>query len=119
MISVLSVIPDPRLTTAYPEAAALRDAVRARNWSGVVAGYHQVDNEGRSLLARAAGDMRGVEVLLRSVLDGDPSDPVAPVLLASHLIEKGWRVRTHARARYVSDQRFAAFHSYLDQAEQV
>ncbi|GAA2620782.1 hypothetical protein [Paractinoplanes durhamensis] len=104
---------------AYPEVAAVRRALRARDWSAVRAVLDPASPVGRSILIRAAADGDSLEDFLRSVVSSDPDDTMAVAMLGMHLINVGWKIRSGYRAQYVSGGQFAAFHDWLRKAEIV
>ncbi|MEV4347370.1 hypothetical protein AB0J83_23185 [Actinoplanes sp. NPDC049596] len=104
---------------AYPEAAALRVALRGGDWA---AGRAVLDGAGRaerSALMRMVDGQRGTEKLLGRVVAERPTDTTAAALLAFRQVEVAWRIRTHAQAGDVSRRRFARFHAALDVAEKT
>ncbi|MGQ5262441.1 hypothetical protein ACTWLT_16990 [Micromonospora sp. ZYX-F-536] len=104
---------------AYPEVNDLRKALDAADWPAVQAVFADRDPDGRTLLVGEAGDQEGAEPFLRRVYDADPTDPLAGTLLGTSLIRAGWRIRSAARAQYVSRSQFDQFHEHLRRAEQV
>ncbi|MEU6866151.1 hypothetical protein ABZ924_23315 [Streptomyces sp. NPDC046876] len=101
-----------------PELAALRDAVRRKDWDAVTAGFDaQPDEDHRALASDVVSRQRGAELMLRPVIERSPSDLLARTLLADRLIKIGWEIRSGARAQYVSQHQFDEFHAYLRRAE--
>jgi hypothetical protein len=112
--------PDFRRGSAYPEFAAAEDALRAGDWAAFRAGYDRATSwAARALVMGAANDLAGSEKFLRSVIERDPDDLVATTMYADRLVHLGWEIRSGARARYVSQAQFDAFHDHLRQAEEV
>lgn len=104
---------------AYPEIAALRAALARRDWPASRAVLDSAGPMERTALIRSVCEDEGLEGFLRAVLAANPADGAASALLGSHLIDVGWKIRTAARAQYVSREQFAAFHDWLRKAEQV
>lgn len=104
---------------AYPEAAPLRAALTARDWPGCRAVLDAAAPMLRTGLIDIAADEPDIEPFLRDVLRADPADGAASALLGRHLINGGWKIRTAARARYVSREQFERFREWLCRAEQV
>lgn len=111
--------PDFDPAAAYPEVSQLRAALAAGDWPAIRQLLDPLDWNGRTLLVRIAGEAKGIEPFLRSVMAQHPEDTVPATILASHLIEVGWDIRSDARAQHVSRDQFAQFHAYLRQAEQL
>lgn len=104
---------------AYPEVEDLREALDAADWPAVRSLLADRDHDGRTLLVREAGDHVDADAFLRRVYDEDPTDQLAGALLGTHLVCAGWRIRSGARAQYVSRSQFGGFHEHLRRAEQV
>lgn len=104
---------------AYPAVAVLKSALARRDWPGVRAVFAELPPAGRSTLVHIGGGEPEVEDFLREALTADPDDTLAASMLGYHLIKTGWAVRTTARAKYVSREKFAIFHDYLRKAEQI
>lgn len=119
MPSVPPITPDLNLDTAYREVARLRAALTARDWAGVSDEFARVDQDGASLLVRAAGEEPHAYGFLSAEAARDPADPLAATLLASWLIRAGWQIRTAHRASAVDPEQFAVFHDYLRRAEEL
>ncbi|MFC8534538.1 hypothetical protein ACFUJY_11365 [Streptomyces sp. NPDC057249] len=91
---------------AHAPAAALLAATRAEgDWT--------LRHEAVTALAEIAVDDAA---WLNTWLDASPEDPDALVVEAFRRIEEAWAVRTAARAKDVSEERFRAFHALLDDA---
>ncbi|WP_033343683.1 hypothetical protein [Catenuloplanes japonicus] len=118
-------VPDFDAATAYPEVGVLRAALAAGDWPAVRRLWDSLDWAGRGELAHAAGDVERpgetehLVTVLRAALQADAADPAAGALLGRHLIAAAWRIRSGARAQYVSGDRFARFHAELRRAEEV
>lgn len=104
---------------AFPEVNHMRAALAARDWARVRQLLDPRDWAGRAFLAGFAEDDAAVGDWLRQVLARQPGDTVAATMLAAHLIQVGWRIRTDKFARDVSREQFAQLHEYLRQAEQI
>ncbi|RZU77506.1 hypothetical protein EV384_6234 [Micromonospora kangleipakensis] len=104
---------------AFPEVNDMRAALAARDWPRVRQLLDPRDWAGRSLLVSAADDVEGVGDFLRAVLARHPGDTVAATMLAAHLVDAGWKIRTSLRAEHVSREQFAQLHDHLRQAEQI
>ena len=104
---------------AYPEVAALRAAIGARDWAAVRALYDPLGWDARQLLVFDAADQDGVERFLREVIERDPEDLVATTMYAVRTVVMGWNVRTTARAKDVSQRQFEIFFDHLRQAEEA
>src|SRR4051812_2116505 len=117
MSTLTDVVLDP--AAAYPEVTPLRSALAARDWRGCRAVLDAADPVARTSLTVLGGDLPDLEDFLREVLRADPDDGAAAAMLGSHLTQVGWKVRSGARARYVSQDQFSVFHDWLRKAEQV
>lgn len=104
---------------AYPEASPLCAALTTGDWAAVHALVDPLDWHGRGVLIPIAGGVPGIEPFLRWVITNHPGDSLAPTLLAAHLIDVGWGIRSGARAQHVSREQFDQFHAHLRQAEQL
>ena len=116
-----ALLPAPNFDSgaAYPEVNSMRTALTAGDWPTARRILASLDWSGISLLTGVAGELEGIEPLLRSVVARQPGDPFATTLLASHLIRTGWRVRSAYRAQHVSREQFDQFHAYLRRAERI
>jgi hypothetical protein len=120
MSTVPLIAPDTNLATAYPEVVTLRAALHARDWPAIQELFASVDWDGASLFTWAAGVTPPAYGFLSSTVESEEvPDPLAATLLASHLIQTGWEIRTAARAAYVSQQQAAVFFDYLRRAEKL
>ncbi|WP_141715219.1 hypothetical protein [Micromonospora rhizosphaerae] len=104
---------------AFPEVNDMRAALDARDWARVRRLLDARDWAGRSLLIGVADDVEGIGDFLRQVLAQQPGETVAATMLAAHLIQVGWAIRSDKQAKYVSREQFAQLHDYLRQAEQI
>ncbi|MFU8872929.1 hypothetical protein [Micromonospora sp. SL4-19] len=104
---------------AFPEVNTMRAALAARDWAGVRQLLDPRDWAWRSLLVGAVEDVHGVDDFLRQVLARYPDDTVAAAMVATYLVDVGWKIRTAQRAQYVSREQFDQFHEHLRQAEQI
>ncbi|WP_371493482.1 hypothetical protein OG871_38995 [Kitasatospora sp. NBC_00374] len=105
---------------AFPELARLRSAAVAGNWSSVSTVFAGLDGDDAAVASQVVAESPGADTMLEAALaaSGEGPDKVlARSLLAHHHIATGWRIRTHARARYVSREQFTRFHGHLRQAE--
>ncbi|MFG1890414.1 hypothetical protein ACGFIR_21430 [Micromonospora sp. NPDC049051] len=112
-------VPNFDPAAAFAEVTHLRAALAGGDWPGVRRLLEPLDWDGRTMLVRVGGEVDGIEPFLRSVLARQPDDTLAATLLASHLIEVGWKIRSDARAAHVSREQFDRFHTHLRQAEQL
>ncbi|WP_250001253.1 hypothetical protein [Actinoplanes sp. M2I2] len=111
------VLLDP--ADAYPEVRVVRERLAARDWPAVRQVVDGLPPAGRTMVLRQGGFVDGAEQLLREVLDRDPADGAAAAMLGFRLVDVGWKIRTGARAEYVSSQQFGEFHDWLRRAEAV
>lgn len=101
-----------------PSLAALRTAVRSKDWDAITAGFAVLsDEDDRALACRTIAETAGTEFFLRETVNRLPDDPLARTLLADRLIQTGWAIRSGHRAQHVSRQQFSEFHAYLRRAE--
>jgi hypothetical protein len=103
----------------FPDVAAVRAAVVARDWDGVRRVVDAATVVGRSALLRHGAEGDGLEGFLRGVVSADPGDSAAVAMLGLHLIDVGWKIRSGARAQDVSRSQFDQFHDRLRAAEIV
>jgi hypothetical protein len=112
--------PNFDLAAAYPEVAAHRTAVRARDWAAARAIHDQATSwDLRQLLVHDTSRQSGVEEWLREILRRDRQDGVAATMLGTRLVVMGWEIRTDFRATHVSRRQFEGFHHHLRLAEEV
>ncbi|WP_433374530.1 hypothetical protein ACQPZX_04175 [Actinoplanes sp. CA-142083] len=104
---------------AYPEVAALRSALAARDWPACRRILDAAEPAARSELVLICGEERDLEEFLREAWQGDPSDSGAAAMLGSFLTREAWRIRTTGPATSVSRKQWAGFHDRLRQAERV
>ena len=114
-------LPPPNFTlgAAYPEIGRLRIALPAADFATVRTIFAGLDTNATSLAIGAATDCGGIDAALRQEWEAHPDDPLIGTLLAANLIRVGWKVRSYALAKYVSQEQFQGFRAYLCQAEQV
>lgn len=102
-----------------PEAAAITDAMAARDWTGVRrilgAAHHQDDFD---FLLGAAARVEGAEEWLPDRIR-EEDDTLASLLFGNRLINWAWEARTAAVAELVTQDRWALFLERLQQAEEV
>lgn len=103
----------------YPPLATARAAFPARDWAPIRAVLETLDWTGRRAVVRDLADQDWAEDMLRAAVARDPSDLITAAALGDAIIAAGWRIRTAARAKYVSQAQFAALHSHLCRAEQI
>lgn len=97
----------------------MRAAVGDTDWPAVQEILNrEPDPDGRATLVRAACEVPDAEEFWTRIVAETPGT-LAEVLLAGHLIEVGWAIRSGLRAKYVSRDQFAAFHEYLRRAERI
>ncbi|GAA4576513.1 hypothetical protein GCM10023176_48070 [Micromonospora coerulea] len=104
---------------AFPEVNDMRAALAARDWPRVRQLLDPRDWAGRAFLAGFADEQAGIGEWLRHVLARQPGDTVAATMLAAHLIDAGWKIRTDKLAKDVGREQFAQLHEHLRQAEQI
>ncbi|MCO8275771.1 hypothetical protein M1L60_34840 [Actinoplanes sp. TRM 88003] len=112
-----NVLLDP--ADAYPEIAAVRARLTAKDWTGVRAVVDNLSPSARTKIVRHGGSADGSEQVLREVLDRDPADGTAAAMLGHCLIDIGWKARSSYGAEHVSRDQFKEFHAWLRQAEAV
>lgn len=114
----LAPVFDPAV--AFPEARVLRDATQAGDWPTVSAFFARftAPNE-RRFGVKITMDVPSAEPMLRDAIQRDRRSSLARVLLAAHLVERGWTIRTSARAAHVSREQFAEMHEQLRHAERI
>jgi len=108
----------------YPDLRPFQDAALRSDWpalAGLFAGLTDVHGRilAESLVNGAVPDgfLEGVVAIQRS--SHGRADTVALALLGARLIGLGWKVRTSAPAKDVSEEQFREFREYLVQAEQL
>ena len=106
------------LADAYPELGQVRDAVSRADWQALTSYFDDLPpgadaGEAVTVAARVASGF------LQQMHFQDPASPLARVLFAARLIESGWQRRGNRLARQVSPTAFAAFHDFLEQAEDL
>lgn len=104
---------------AFPEVNEMRAALAGWDWPRVRQLLDSRDWAGRSLLVGAVDEDPAIGQFLRTVLAQYPGDTVAATLLAGHLIQAGWAIRTTQHSQHVSRKQFAQLHEHLRQAEQI
>ncbi|WP_240669884.1 hypothetical protein [Actinoplanes solisilvae] len=104
---------------AYPEVAVVREKLATRDWAEIRRIVDGLTPAGRTTVLDAGAETPGVEDMLRDVLERDPGDSAAAVMLANRLIDIGWEIRSGAAAEHVTSNQFAEFHDWLRQAEAV
>jgi hypothetical protein len=107
------------LADSYPALKPLRSAVRAEDWPAVTAYFDGLTPGADAGPAVRTAGVFSATAFLQQAHAADPTSALARTLLASHLIELGWKARTAKRAQYVSKGRFDAFHGYLGEAEDL
>nr|WP_296065513.1 hypothetical protein [uncultured Actinoplanes sp.] len=118
-----AVLLDP--AAAYPEVTDLRAGLAARDWAAVRAVLDAAPGPvARTMLLRIGAGLdrkntEGLEAFLRHAANSDARDGSAAAMLAFHLIDIGWEVRSGYRAEHVSRSQFATFHEWLRLAETV
>ncbi|HEX6500650.1 MAG TPA: hypothetical protein VF054_16700 [Micromonosporaceae bacterium] len=112
--------PDFDLTHAYPDLAALRGAVVARDWPSISAFFDRLpDADRRNVAVRTAAEVDGADQWFAELVAANPDSSLIRVLYAASLIEAGWAVRSSYSAKYVSREQFKVFHDYLRRSEQL
>jgi hypothetical protein len=122
---MLQRVPDVQLpppsfdaASAYPEIAAARAALSARDWAAFEAVFQQCDQAGRTLIAQHIHHDAYIEGFLQQVVDERPANPVAWLALGSVFMRSAWQFRTGARHQHVRSDQFEQFFSYLRRAEE-
>ncbi|MGW7439072.1 hypothetical protein [Streptomyces sp. NPDC054849] len=101
-----------------PSLAALRNAVRRKDWDTTAAGFATLsDEDDRALACRTVAETAGSEGFLQGAAERRTVDPLPRTLFADRLIQIGWGIRSGHRAQHVSKQQFQDFHTYLRRAE--
>ncbi|MCF3133234.1 hypothetical protein IPZ69_23375 [Streptomyces olivochromogenes] len=108
---------------ALPELAPLRTAAQAGDWAATEAFFGGLDSVGKVSFAAAAladlADLAGTEGYLEKAAETLLGDPLPRTLLAERYIRIGWKIRSGARAEYVSRDQFDQFHAWLRKAEHL
>ncbi|MBA8925995.1 hypothetical protein BC739_003194 [Kutzneria viridogrisea] len=101
---------------AFPELAALRDAVSARDWTSVELFFAGLpDAAAVSYVVGYASDLPGSE----QCYDRAPDSSLSSLLRAARYVALAWEVRSGARAEYVSEDQFRGMHDWLRRAEPI
>ena len=104
----------------YPDLAALRRSVTARDWNAVSAYFQGLPaRSDHSVAVRCVADIPRSERFLQRVVDSERDSSLARTLLGARFIVMGWDARTDARAQYVSQAQWQVFHDYLNRAERL
>lgn len=111
--------PDFDSLAAFPEARALRDAAKARDWWTVETGLGRFMDPAAHLIALGAVAEVTDRGFIEAVFASNPTSALAGTLLASRLVEEGWNIRTGGWARHVSPEQWKGFREHLNRAEQV
>ncbi|MGC1215779.1 MAG: hypothetical protein WA890_31540 [Micromonospora sp.] len=104
---------------AFPEVTEMRAALSGWDWARVRQLLDPRDWANRSFLIGIVDEDPGTGQFLRTVLAQYPGDVVAATMLAAHLVQVGWAIRTDKQAKHVSREQFAQLHEHLRQAEQI
>lgn len=104
---------------AYPEFGPLRAALARRDWPAARTVLDGVPPQLRATMVWTCGSEQTDDGFLRGVLDADPADSSAAAMLAAHLIDVGWTIRSGRRAKHVTPEQFNLFHQWLRKAEAV
>lgn len=108
------------IATTYPKVRRTLDAAQREDAQALVAAYQAIDGwAGRYLASTALARDRRHGAFLRQARSENPGSTAIGTMLACWTISEAWRIRTSARARYVSDRQFAAFHDRLGEAESI
>jgi hypothetical protein len=108
---------DPVLV--LPELGTATAALAAGDWVSFRNLFMALDWGGRSAICANVDTDERVGNFLRAVAEADATDMVAATVLASHLINAGWKMRTAARASHVSAEQFRVFHDFVRRAERI
>lgn len=104
----------------YPDLAPLRTALRAKDWSAVVAFFdHLPEHDDPTVATYMVGETRGVEKFLRTAGGGPAASTLAGSLLGARLVTMAWDARGAGGVKQTSNRQFREFHKILLQAEQV
>ncbi|OXM65630.1 hypothetical protein [Amycolatopsis vastitatis] len=104
----------------FPEARVLRDATQAGDWPTVSAFFARFTAaDERSFGVKITMDVPSAEPMLRDAIRRDRRSSLARVLLAAHLVQRAWTIRSSSRATHVSREQFAGMHEQLRHAEQL
>lgn len=111
--------PSSDIADAFPEVRGWRLAARAGDVGTLEKIYRELPDEAsRSFAVSTFAAAANVEELGRAA--AAPAATVFTQLLyAAGLVHAGWEIRSAKRARYVSQEQFAAFHDHLRRAEQI
>ncbi|MGH3744433.1 MAG: hypothetical protein ACRDTP_06190, partial [Mycobacteriales bacterium] len=71
-----------------------------------------------SLVAYVCQDAPEIDNWLPLAVGDGAGDPLAKLMLGARTFQRGWAVRTGARATHVSQDQFKAFHEHLREAEE-
>jgi hypothetical protein len=108
------------VAAAYPEAGVLRSAAEAGDWptvSGFFTRFTTPDEQTFGVTVTMA--VSSAEPMLRAAIRRETRSSLPRVLLAAHFVQRGWTIRTSARAAHVSREQFAGMHEQLRHAEQL
>jgi hypothetical protein len=97
----------------------LLDSAGAKDWPTIRATLAQYG--GHDLSSLAAGLCNRAPALddwLPSAVGDGAGDALARFVLGARKVERGWEIRSGARASHVSRDQFAAFHEHLREAEE-
>ncbi|MEV6106815.1 hypothetical protein AB0M28_19170 [Streptomyces sp. NPDC051940] len=91
-----------------------------RDWATVRAYVGELgEPDLQAVAAKTVAETPGAEEFLVGVSGRDKGDVLARTLLAGTLVHVGWGIRTGARAKDVSADRFTRFFGYLRRAERL
>lgn len=102
-----------------PDVGRVRAAASAGDWATVrLILEARPEREDRTELVRTVGETAGVERWITGVVEAEPEAALAKLVAGFRYIDWAWEARTGARAKHVSREQFALFHSRLRTAEE-
>ena len=102
----------------YPQVAAVRTALRAKDWPAARAVFDDQPADVRTRLIRF-GAHREFRPFLQKTVADHPADTAAVAMLGDLMIQDAWAIRSNLRARHVSAEQFAQFHAMLAETERM
>ena len=114
-------LPAPRFAPGDgdPVLVGLLDAAKAKDWPAIratLAGFGGFDLS--SLAANLCHQSPQMDEWMPDAVGDGAGDALARFILGARKVERGWEIRTGARATQVSQDQFAAFHAHLREAEE-
>jgi hypothetical protein len=102
-----------------PVLVELLETAKAKDWPAIratLAGFDGYDFS--SLMANMCSRAPEMDDWLPGAVGDGAGDALARAVLGGRKVERGWEIRTGARASHVSQEQFAAFHAHLRDAEE-